>query len=50
MNLPPLERRLGASAGPLPDKTMVDWFDASLEGHSEAFKGKHAYVNAPLLT
>ncbi|KAI1331687.1 carbohydrate esterase family 16 protein [Xylariaceae sp. FL0255] len=44
VNLPPLDRTPGnvASATPLPNKTMIDWWDASLEAHSKAFAAKNA--------
>ena len=41
VNLPPLDRTPGnlvRRGGPLPNKTMVDWYDAALYNHSIAFQ------------
>lgn len=49
MNLPPLDRTPGnvASANPLPNKTMVDWYDDVLDSHARAFE--HAHEDSTVL-
>ncbi|TKA29779.1 hypothetical protein B0A50_03143 [Salinomyces thailandicus] len=44
MNLPPLNRtppNLIREAGPLPNATMVKWFDEALSRHATAFHARH---------
>ncbi|PSR82843.1 lysophospholipase A [Coniella lustricola] len=44
MNLPPLNRsppNLVRAAGPLPNATMIDWWDESLQSHADAFAAAH---------
>lgn len=44
MNLPPLDRTPGnlvRSAGPLPNKTMIGWWDDSLAQHATDFSTNH---------
>lgn len=49
MNLPPLDRTPGnliRSAGPLPNKTMIGWWDDTLADHSAAFQKRNAGVKS----
>lgn len=44
INLPPLDRTPGnvvRSGGPLPNKTMIDWYDGALQDHSATFQKKY---------
>ena len=45
MNLPPLNRTPGnvmRAAGPLPNITMIDWYDEAIANHSAAFGQAHS--------
>jgi phospholipase/lecithinase/hemolysin len=46
INLPPLDRTPGnvGKAEPLPNKTMIDWWDNTLLAHSKAFGAAHGSV------
>jgi phospholipase/lecithinase/hemolysin len=48
VNLPPLDRTPGNvnSVSPLPNKTMIGWFNDELERHSTAFGAAHAEVKS----
>lgn len=44
INLPPLDRTPGnvvREGGPLPNKTMIDWYDEALYNHSVSFQDHH---------
>lgn len=49
MNLPPLDRTPGnvvRAAGPLPNKTMIGWWDDTLDRHASAFAAQHEDATA----
>ena len=48
VNLPPLDRTPGSTNDPshLPNKTMVDWFDESLQSHVVDLQSSHEGVSA----
>lgn len=49
LNLPPLDRtptNLVRAAGPLPNKTMIGWWDATLEQHASAFAEQYEDATA----
>ena len=48
INLPPLDRtppNVIREGGPLPNKTMVDWYDQTLYNHSQKFQQVHRDSN-----
>lgn len=49
INLPPLDRTPGnvvREPGPLPNKTMIDWYDDALYKHSRSFQKKNGNSKA----
>jgi phospholipase/lecithinase/hemolysin len=48
VNLPPLDRTPSniRNPNPLPNKTMVDWWDSTLLSHSNAFSAAHRDVTS----
>lgn len=51
MNLPPLNRTPGnliRSAGPLPNATMIEWWNSSLQKHAAAMQTHHPDSNVML--
>lgn len=48
MNLPPLNRTPGnlLKTSPLPNATMIDWWDASLASHANTFRYQNPAANA----